>query len=386
MKNKTYFPSNRSNIDSFYVMDLLHSANKLEANGKKIFHLELGEPQPATPPKVLKEFSRLSNLKLPGYTPSNGIEILRQRIADYYNSRYDLKINNDQIFITTGSSGAFLLSFLVCFEPGSRVAIFNPVYPAYRNILKCLNIDVVEIFPDKKSIDKINPYLIEKEKVDGLIISNPNNPNGQKYSKIELNFIYDYCKKNKIILISDEIYHGIEYEDKAFSMLNFGEYVIVINSFSKYFCMPGSRLGWAIIPESLTNNFLKLSQNLFISSGNIAQYSALKVFDCLKELNNLVKIYHSTRDQVYQILKNIPVINFNKPQGSFYFYLDIKKTNLDSFEFVNKLMHETGVVLTPGIDFDKNNGKRTVRLSFSSKQEIVLEAAEILHNWFKKNY
>ncbi len=386
MINKTYFPADRSNIDSFYVMDLLYSANKLEANGKKIFHLELGEPQPATPLKVLRESSRLSNLKLPGYTPSNGIEILRKKIADYYNSRYSLKIKDDQIFVTTGSSGAFLLTFLVCFEPGSRVAIFNPVYPAYRNILKCLNIEVVEIFPNKKSIDKIDPYLISREKVDGLIISNPNNPNGQKYSKNELRFIYEHCRKNNVILISDEIYHGIEYEKKTYSMLNFGKQTIVVNSFSKYFCMPGWRLGWVIIPKPLRDNFLKLSQNLFISSGNIAQYSALKVFECLKELNDLVKIYQSTRNQVDQILNKIPVIDFNKPEGSFYFYIDIKKTNLDSFEFVNKLMHETGVVLTPGIDFDKKNGKSTVRLSFSSKQDIVLEATEILYDWFKKNY
>ena len=386
MTNKTYFPANRSNIDSFYVMDLLYNANKLEANGKKIFHLELGEPQPATPIEVLREASRLSKLKLPGYTPSNGIEVLRQKIADYYNSRYNLKITNDQIFITTGSSGAFLLTFLVCFEPGAKVAIFNPVYPAYRNILKCLNIKVVEIYPDKKSIDKIDPYLIAKKKVDGLIISNPNNPNGQKYTRSELHFIYDYCKKNKIILISDEIYHGIEYENKTNSMLSFGKQAIIINSFSKYFCMPGWRLGWVIIPKLLRDNFLKLSQNLFISSGNIAQYSALKVFDCLKELDDLVKTYHSTRNQVNEILSNIPVIDFKKPDGSFYFYLDIKETNLDSFELVNKLMFETGVVLTPGIDFDKKNGKRTVRLSFSSKQDSVIEATEILYDWFKKNY
>ena len=154
MINKTYFPANRSNIDSFYVMDLLYNANKLEANGKKIFHLELGEPIPKTPKVVLKEASRLSRLSLPGYTPSNGIEELRENFK-FYKYRYNLKINSEQIFITTGSSGAFLLTFLSCFDKGSRVGIFNPVYPAYRNILKSLNIDVVEIFPDKKILIKL---------------------------------------------------------------------------------------------------------------------------------------------------------------------------------------------------------------------------------------
>ena len=146
MTNRIYLPANRSNIDSFYVMELLYNANKLQANGKKIFHLELGEPIPKTPKAVLNEASRLSRLSLPGYTPSNGIEELRERISEFYKSRYNLKINSDQIFVTTGSSGAFLLTFLSCFDKGSRVAIFNPVYPAYRNILKSLDIDVIEIF------------------------------------------------------------------------------------------------------------------------------------------------------------------------------------------------------------------------------------------------
>ena len=386
MTNRIYLPANRSNVDSFYVMELLYNANKLEANGKKIFHLELGEPIPKTPKVVLKEASRLSRLSLPGYTPSNGIEELREKISEFYKYRYNLKINSEQIFITTGSSGAFLLTFLSCFDKGSKVAIFNPVYPAYRNILKSLNIDVVEIFPDNNNIDKIDLSLISKRKIDGLIISNPNNPNGQTFTDSELKFVYEHCKKNKVILISDEIYHGIEYGKRIKSMLNYGNKAIVINSFSKFFCMPGWRLGWAIIPNDLKENFLKLSQNLFISSGNIAQYSALKVFDSINELNEIVKVYHSTRNEVLKILKNIPLIKFNEPQGSFYFYIDIKNTKLDSFKFVNKLMHDTGVVLTPGIDFDKKFGSRTVRLSFSSKQNLVLEAVQNIYSWFKKNY
>jgi aspartate/methionine/tyrosine aminotransferase len=296
MINKTYYPAQRSNVDSFLVMDLLYSANKLEANGKKIFHLELGEPQPKTPKRVLKEAARLSKISLPGYTPSNGIVSLRKKVRDYYYLQYKIEIDKDQVFITTGSSGAFLLTFLSCFDPGSRVAIFNPVYPAYRNILKCLNIDVVEIYPNEEELDKIDISMISGKKIDGLVISNPNNPNGQVFNQEELAYIYDFCIKNKIILISDEIYHGIEFIEKSNSMLNFGENAIVINSFSKFFCMPGWRLGWVIIPKVITENFLKLSQNIFISSGNIAQFSALKVFDCMKELKEIVKNYHLTRD------------------------------------------------------------------------------------------
>ena len=386
MINKTYYPAQRSNVDSFLVMDLLYSANKLEANGKKIFHLELGEPQPKTPKRVLKEAARLSKISLPGYTPSNGIVSLRKKVRDYYYLQYKIEIDKDQVFITTGSSGAFLLTFLSCFDPGSRVAIFNPVYPAYRNILKCLNIDVVEIYPNEEELDKIDISMISGKKIDGLVISTPNNPHGQVFNQEELAYIYDFCIKNKIILISDEIYHGIEFIEKSNSMLNFGENAIVINSFSKFFCMPGWRLGWVIIPKVITENFLKLSQNIFISSGNIAQFSALKVFDCMKELKEIVKNYHLTRDKVNEVLERIPMINFSRPNGAFYFYLDISKTKLDSFKFVRKLINDTGVVLTPGLDFDKKFGQKTVRLSFSSETSIVLDGVDRLYNWFKKNY
>jgi aspartate/methionine/tyrosine aminotransferase len=307
-------------------------------------------------------------------------------VRDYYYLQYKIEIDKDQVFITTGSSGAFLLTFLSCFDPGSRVAIFNPVYPAYRNILKCLNIDVVEIYPNEEELDKIDISMISGKKIDGLVISNPNNPNGQVFNQEELAYIYDFCIKNKIILISDEIYHGIEFIEKSNSMLNFGENAIVINSFSKFFCMPGWRLGWVIIPKVITENFLKLSQNIFISSGNIAQFSALKVFDCMKELKEIVKNYHLTRDKVNEVLERIPMINFSRPNGAFYFYLDISKTKLDSFKFVRKLINDTGVVLTPGLDFDKKFGQKTVRLSFSSETSIVLDGVDRLYNWFKKNY
>lgn len=386
MTNKTYYPASRSNIDSFYVMDLLYRANKLEATGKKIFHLELGEPQPKTPKLVLTEASKLVKQKLPGYTPSNGIEVLREKIASFYLSKYKIKISKNQIFVTTGSSGAFLLTFLSCFDPGSKVAIFNPVYPAYRNILKSLNVEVIEIYPKKNEIDRIDISSISNLNVDGLIISNPNNPNGQTFSGDELDYIYNYCESNSVTLISDEIYHGIEFGNSANSMLNYGKNAIVINSFSKFFCMPGWRLGWVIIPETLTNNFLKLSQNLFISSGNIAQYSALKVFECINDLKNIVKEYHLTRDRVDKILSKTSIIKYRNPSGAFYFYLDISKTNLDSFEFVKKLMNETGVVLTPGMDFDKKYGKKTVRLSFSSETSVVIEAVERLSEWLINNY
>ncbi|MAI60025.1 MAG: 1-aminocyclopropane-1-carboxylate deaminase [Rickettsiales bacterium] len=387
MNNKFFFPSKRSNIDSFKVMQLLSDASNLENNGKKVYHLELGEPIQFTPLIVRNEVKRLINLNLPGYTPSNGIKELRKKISNFYEYKYNLNINHDNIFITTGSSGAFLLSFISCFDKEQKVAIFNPVYPAYRNILKSLNIDVIEIFPEDSDICKIDFRKIEKFKnLDGLIISNPNNPNGQVFSNEELYYIYDFCYKNNISLISDEIYHGIEFEKSSKSILNFGQKAIVINSFSKYFLMPGWRLGWTVIPDSLKENFLKLSQNLFISSGNIAQYSALKIFQCIDELNETVKKYSITRTQICKLLSEIKGINFRKPDGAFYFYLDVTDFNKDSEELAKKILNETGVALTPGTDFDKKFGHRTMRLAFSSDKQKVMEAVTRLKKWFMQNY
>ncbi len=387
MNNKFFFPSKRSNIDSFKVMQILNDASNLENNGKKVYHLELGEPTQRTPLIVKNEVKKLINLNLPGYTPSNGIENLRKKISKFYEHKYKLKISHENIFITTGSSGAFLLSFISCFDKEQKVGIFNPVYPAYRNILKSLNIKVVEIYPEESDICKIDLRKIENFKnLDGLIISNPNNPNGQVFSNKELDYIYKFCCKNNISLISDEIYHGIEYQDSSKSILNFGPKAIVINSFSKYFLMPGWRLGWTIIPDSLREKFLRLSQNLFISSGNIAQYSAVRVFECISELNKIVKQYSTSRRQVHELLSEIRGLNFRKPDGAFYFYLDITNFNINSEQLTKKILNDIGVALTPGTDFDKRFGQRTMRLAFSIDNKKVIEAVTKLKKWFSNNY
>lgn len=385
MTNNFYKPSSRSNISPFHVMNLLQKAKKMESNNKKVFHLELGEPQMLTPKLVLKEASKLSKLKIPGYTPSNGILELRERISEYYTDNYSVRIPAERIFITTGSSGAFLLSFLVNFDPGSKVVIFNPVYPAYRNILKCLNIDVVEIYSN--NINEINLNKIEQfQNIDGAIISNPNNPNGQVFSSSELKYIYNYCNKKKIKLFVDEIYHGIVFEKKTPSILNFGDNAIVINSFSKYFCMPGWRLGWVIVPEVLKDNLLKLSQNLFISSGNIAQYAALKVFDCIDELNEIIVKYKKNRDSCNKILNDMPLLQFSIPAGAFYYYIDISELKINSTELCDILLNKHGLAITPGIDFDKKNGHKTIRVSFSSNHTIVINGLNEFRKWYKKNY
>ena len=386
MKRKIYKPSIRSNVSPFYVMNLLEKAKKMELENKKVYHLELGEPQMKTPDLIKDEVQRLVKKGIAGYTPSNGIYPLRKKISEYYKRKYQVEVSEDRVFITTGSSGAFLLSFLLNFDKGDRVAIFNPVYPAYRNILKSLDIEVVEIYPDINE-RTINFKLIEKYKeLDGVIISNPNNPNGQVFTDVELKYIYNFCKKYKIKLISDEIYHGITYDLELKSCLNFGDETIIINSFSKYFCMPGWRLGWVIVPKSLTKNLLKLSQNIFISSGNIAQFAAIKAFECIDNFDNVVKSYKENRDKSLKILEKMPLLEYSIPSGAFYFYVNIKKLKIDSSVFVKKLLNDTGVALTPGIDFDTRNGKKTIRISFSSDRKSLLTGLNLFYKWYKTNY
>lgn len=383
---KNYLPSKRSFVDNFLVMEVLAQSQKIQKTGRKIFHFELGEPIPRTPKKILNEAKRLINLNLPGYTPSNGIKELREKISEHYLAR-KIKVNASNIFITTGSSGAFLLTFLSCFDPGDRVVIFNPSYPAYRNILKSLNIEVIEINPSKNNLSLINLRKVKKYKnIKGIIISSPNNPNGQVFDYDELKFIYEYCKENSIRLISDEIYHGIEYGKFCHCLKSFGKDAIIINSFSKYFCMPGWRLGWVIVPDGLKENFLKLSQNLFISCGNIAQFSAIKSFECTQELKKNVEIYKKNRDFVVQKLNETSWCNFPETMGAFYIYIDVSKFTNDSQKLVKKVLNETGVALTSGIDFDKKNGKKTVRLSFSCDHKTLKEGMEKLSLWIKKNY
>ncbi len=381
-----YSPSKRSCIQSFLVMDVLANSKKIEESGKKIWHFELGEPSPKTPKLVTEEAKKLIDMNIPGYTPSNGIFELRKSISDFY-LKQKLIVDPDCIFITTGSSGAFLLTFLACFDPGDEVLIFNPSYPAYKNILNSLNIKVVEVPSNPEKNFNIDIYKVRNyPNIKGLIISSPNNPNGQIFTKEELEYIYGFCSENNIILISDEIYHGIGNKSACNSLFSFGQKCFVINSFSKYFCMPGWRLGWVIVPKNFQKNFLKLSQNLFISSNNIAQYSALKAFECEKEFEENNKMYNLNREYVNKILKSTPWNKFSRSLGGFYSYINISDYSYNCSEVVNKLLNETGVALTPGIDFDSENGNLAIRLSFSNEHSILKEGMTVLKNWINKNY
>ena len=287
--------------------------------------------------------------------------------------------------VTTGSSGAFILSFLAAFDAGSRVAITAPGYPAYRNILSALGIEVVEIEVGPASRFQPTPALLDRAgRLDGLIVASPANPTGTMLSAADLAALAAHCADRAMRLVSDEIYHGITYAGPATTALSVTDRAIVINSFSKYFSMTGWRLGWMVLPEELVRPVECLAQNLFISPPALSQVAAVEVFACRDELEANVRRYAANRAVLLEALPAAGLTRFAPPDGAFYLYVDVGHLTNDSAEFCRRVLAETGVAITPGIDFDPSRGARTLRISFAGSTETIAEAARRLRAWLRR--
>lgn len=373
----------RGTIPPFIVMDVMAAASQREATGKDVLHMEVG--QPGTPaPSAVREAARaaLDNDRL-GYTLALGIAPLRARLSQHYKDTYKLDVPSGRIVVTTGSSGAFVVAFLSVFDAGDRVALADPGYPAYRNILKSLDVEVIGIPTGPEDNFQPTPHSLQKidGNLDGLIIASPSNPTGTMIDPDQMAALVSYCKEHEIRIISDEIYHGITYEQPACSALAFSDEVIIINSFSKYFSMTGWRLGWMVVPQSLLRSVECLSQNLFISPPTLSQLAGLGALDSTEELDGLVANYKRNRDL---LLEELPKAGFHKlaqAQGAFYLYADVSHMTNDTREFCGRCLAETGVAITPGIDFDPQRGNRSVRFSFAGPYEVMAEAAKRLIDW-----
>jgi aspartate/methionine/tyrosine aminotransferase len=290
----------------------------------------------------------------------------------------------ERIAVTTGSSGAFLVTFLACFDPGDKVAILRPGYPCYRNIFSALDIEPVDIpvGPDTRFQPTIEALeAAGGSDLDGLLIASPANPTGSMLSHDELKALLDYCQAQEIRFISDEIYHGITYAGKATTAAEFDEGAVVINSFSKYFSMTGWRLGWAVLPEDLVRPVERLTQNLFISPPTLSQYAAMAAFDCGEELDANVARYARNREM---LLRELPKAGFDRlapADGAFYIYADVRRLTNDAVSFCAEMLHDTGVAATPGNDFDPVDGHSYVRFSFAGSTQEMGEAAKRLQAW-----
>ena len=375
-------PSRRGLVPPFIAMDVLRAANERAAAGADVIHLEVGQPGNSAPASVLKAARRALAREPIGYTDALGIAPLREAIAAHYQAQYGLAVDPREVVVTTGSSAAFLLAFLAAFEPGDRVALAIPGYPAYRNILTALGIEPVLIAVGENAHYQPNPELLaDLGALDGLIVASPANPTGTMIGAADLERLANYCRDRGIRLVSDEIYHGITYDTPAATARAFGQEAVVVNSFSKYYCMTGWRLGWMLVPPDLARAVECLAQNFYISPPALSQLAALPVFGCRSELDGHVARYRLNRDLLIGALNTAGLTRFAPAEGAFYLYLDISKLTRDSAEFCRRLLAETGVAVTPGFDFDPINGGGWVRLSFAGSTEDVAEAARRIEEW-----
>jgi aspartate/methionine/tyrosine aminotransferase len=373
----------RGSIPPFIVMDMMRAASSREASGKNVIHMEVGQPGTTAPPPVIQAAHAALDSDHLGYTLAFGIEPLRERLSQHYQDFYSLAVPAQRIAITTGSSGGFILAFLSAFDVGDRVALANPGYPAYRNILKALDVEPVGIPVGPKSNFQLTPKILDtvEGELNGLIIASPSNPTGTMIMHNEMKALVEYCKERSIRLISDEIYHGITYEKMACSALEFSDDVIVINSFSKYFSMTGWRLGWMVVPESLLRSVECLSQNLFISPPTLSQIACVAAFDCKEHLDGHVAKYRLNRDLLFDLLPKAGFNKLSQADGAFYLYADVSHMTNDSEEFCRRCLNDTGVAITPGIDFDPERGSQFVRFSFAGPFEEMVDATRRLIEW-----
>ncbi len=379
--------ADRADIPPFIVMDVMRSANELEVAGEHIIHMEVGQPSTKAPAKVIEAAHQaLDNNRL-GYTDAKGLPELRARISQHYHQRYNLDISPERIIITTGSSAGFVLAFLALFDKGSRVALPVPGYPCYPHILRALDIEPAFIStneltrwsPETADLDRLK--TASGKPVDGLLLASPANPTGTMLDANALKKLATYCTRNKISFISDEIYHGLTYGQQAQTALAYSSDAIVINSFSKYFSMTGWRIGWMVVPEYLTRPIERLQQNLYINAPTLSQHAAIKAFDCREELEVYKSAYERNRDF---LLNELPKAGFDRilpADGAFYLYADITNMTDDSKAFTQKILCETGVALTPGLDFDARRGHHFLRFSYARSFEDMVEAVQRLKNW-----
>ncbi len=377
----------RAGIAPFIVMDVMRAARVRDeacaSPGELTVHMEVGQPGTPAPSTVRAAAKAALDADRLGYTDAMGVPQLRARIARHYREIYGIELDPARVCVTTGSSGGFLLAFLSAFDAGDRVALADPGYPAYRNILKAIDCVPVGLPATAACRFQPTPALLDAAGGDlaGLIVASPANPTGSMLSPAELEALVGWCRRKGTRLVSDEIYHGIVYGEPARTALSFGDDMFVVNSFSKYFSMTGWRLGWLIVPPDLVRAVERLAQNLFISPPTLAQVAAVAAFDARDEMDGHVRSYRANRDYLLAELPKAGFREFAPPDGAFYLYADVAHLTNDSPEFCRRMLAEAGVAATPGVDFDPERGSRFVRFSFAGTMADMVEAAKRLKVW-----
>lgn len=365
--------STRADVDPFIVMDVMEAARKAEESGRHIIHMEVGQPGTGAPKGAAKALSQALKTDALGYTVALGLPALRRRIARMYGDWYNVDLNPDRVVITPGSSGGFLLAFTALFDSGDRVGVGAPGYPSYRQILSALGLVPVDLPTAPEN--RLQPVPADFSGLDlaGLMVASPGNPTGTMLDRSSMSALIDATRAMGASFISDEIYHGIEYEAKAVTALELTDEVYVINSFSKYFSMTGWRVGWMVVPEDQVRVVERIAQNMFICAPHASQLVALAAMDCDEELQGNLKVYAANRALMLSGLPRAGFTNIAPPDGAFYVYADVSDLTNDSRAFAAEILDKAGVAVTPGLDFDPVRGATTLRFSYARATADIKE-------------
>jgi aspartate/methionine/tyrosine aminotransferase len=388
MKPKARIARRAKEIEPFHVMELLARARELEAEGRSIIHMEIGEPDFPTPEPVVRAGIRALENGEVFYTPALGLPQLREAIAGYYRSRYGVEVSPSRVIVTSGSSGALMLACAALIDPGDEVLLADPGYPANRQFVRVMG-GVPRAMPVTAADDyQLTPAHLERgwgARTAAAIVASPSNPTGTLVPTEHLSAMAEFAEERGGALVVDEIYHGLVYEGDVTTALSFTENSFVINSLSKYFQMTGWRLGWMVAPREFVREIDKLSQNIYLAPPTMSQHAALAAFEpeTLAILEARAKEFKARRDYLVPALRKlgfeIPVM----PQGAFYVYAGCGKLTKDSFAFARDLLEKAGVAITPGIDFGANAPERHVRFAYTNSIERLQEGVSRIADFLK---
>lgn len=377
--------SGRSEVPPFMVMDVMAAAARIEATGGHVIHMEVGQPSAPAPRTALDAAHAALERGQIDYTSALGIPSLRARIAQHYREAYGCAVDPERIVVTTGSSGAFILAFLAMFEPGDRVAVTVPGYPPYRHILTALGCEPVLIETSSENRHALTGEALlaahRKKPLKGVLVGSPANPTGTMMSREALTHLMAAAESEGIRFISDEIYHGLDYAFPAATAAELSPHALVINSFSKYFCMTGWRVGWMVVPEQLVRPIERLQQNLSISVPTLSQIAAEAAFAGREEMELVKRGYEANRHILITGLPQAGLSEFLPADGAFYLYADVSKFTSDSYEFARQMLEQAHVAATPGVDFDPVHGRSFVRFSYARSAAEMHDAVARITRW-----
>jgi len=370
-----------ADVAPFHAIAISRLAHDLASEGREVIHMEFGQPSTGAPAPAIAAAHRILDADPMGYWESSA---LKARIARHYREAYGVTVDPEQVLLTCGASPALVLALSSLFAPGARVALARPGYVAYRNTLKTLYLEPVELDCGPAERFQIGARAIAAldPAPQGVIVASPANPTGTIIAREEMAAIADTCRARGIRIVSDEIYHGLSYGAPASSMLEHEAGAVIVNSFSKYYSMAGWRLGWAVVPPELIEPARARMGNLFLTPPSLAQHAALAAFDCGEELDGHVRTYARNRDLLLGALPAMGLRRIAPPDGAFYIYADIGHLTNDSLGFCERLLRDTGVATAPGLDFDPVEGHRFIRFSFAIATPLIEEAIARMIPWF----